>query len=103
MVLFSPRAVGQLKAIIESAFKRKIQADRRGFNAGNFLHRGNALLQEPVESLSTVITRIIERNLGSHDICRVKAGRQGLQVYQSADQESGACQQHDREHDFTGN
>jgi len=50
-----------------------------------------------------VIPRVIERYLRGRDICGVKAGRQGLQVCERADQQPGAGQQHDRKHDFTGN
>src|SRR6476646_12281018 len=103
MALFSPRAVGELEAVIQAAFKWKIQSHRRGFNAGNLLHRGDALLKETMESIIVVIARIIERNLGRQDICSVKAGRQRLQVYESADEQPGACQQDNREHHFTGN
>jgi hypothetical protein len=50
-----------------------------------------------------VVSRVVQGSLGRHYILGVKAGWQGLQVNQSPDQQSGARQQDDREHYFTGN
>ena len=72
-----------MKAVIQSAFKRQVQANGGRFNTGNILHGSKALLQEPLEGLRIAVAGIIERSLRGHYVGGVKAGRQGLQVDQA--------------------